>query len=159
MVFRDDAEPRRDTDAIEVTRSEEQLLVNFDRVPYRRVRLVKYVTTEEVTRTVQVRREQLRVEPEDVTGAPPIEPWAARLTPDEPLELTLNDEQVVIETKIVPRERVRVWVEDVPMGEETISGTLGKEKIEVIDPTRSTEPVVGDAATDDRSMPRPSGAG
>jgi uncharacterized protein (TIGR02271 family) len=136
MVFRDDAQPRRDTDALEVTRSEEQLLVNFDRVPYRRVRLVKYVTTEEVTRTFQVRREQLRVEPEDVADAAPIEPWAARLTVDEPLELTLSDEQVVIETKIVPRERVRVWVEDVPAGEQSVQGTLAKEQIEVVDPSR-----------------------
>ncbi len=135
MVLRDDAEPRRDTDALELTRSEEQLVVNFARVPYRRVRLVKYVTTEEVTRTFQVRREQLRIEPEDVADAAPIEPWAARPTVDEPLELTLSEEQVVIETRIVPRERVRVWVEDVPVGEQTVQETLAKEQIEIIEPS------------------------
>lgn len=137
MGLRDEPEPRRGTDDIEVTRSEEQLQVLFDRVPYRRVRLVRYVTTEEVTRTVQVRREELRIEPDDVADEPPIERWAARLTPEEPLELTLSEEQIVIETRVVPRERVRVWVEDVPMGEQLIEGTLRQERIDIVDPGRT----------------------
>lgn len=128
----DEPLPGGDIGDIEVTRSEEQLRVVFDRVPYRTVRLVKYVTTEEVTRTVQVRREELRVEYDDVSGARPIERWAARLTPDEPLELTLSEEQVVIETRVVPRERVRVWVEDVPRGEQLVRDTLRKERIDIV---------------------------
>lgn len=137
MGLRDEPEPRRGTDEIEVTRSEEQLQVLFDRVPYRRIRLVKHIVTDEVTRTVRVRREELSIEPEDVAGEPPIERWAARLTPEEPLEITLSEEQVVIETRVVPRERVRVWVEDVPMGERLIEGTLRQERIDIIDPRRS----------------------
>ncbi len=135
MGHPDEAAPRGDAGGIEVTRSEEQLQVVFDRVPYRTVRLVKYVTTQEITRTVQVRREELRVEHDDVTGARPIDRWAARLTPEEPLEFTLSEEHVVIETRVVPRERVRVWVEDVPMGEQLVQDTLRQERIGIVDPT------------------------
>lgn len=149
MVSRDEPQPGRDTGEIEVTRSEEQLQVVFDRVPYRRVRLVKHVTTDEVTRTVQVRREELRIEPDDITGAEPIDRWAARLTPEEPLELTLREEQVVIETRVVPIERVRVWVEDVPMGEHLVEDTLRQERIDIIDPTRrSGDVAVGGVDSD-----------
>lgn len=143
----DESAPRGDANGIEVTRSEEQLQVVFDRVPYGTVRLVKYIATEEITRTVQVRREELRVEQDDVTGASPIERWAARLTPDEPLEFTLSEEHVVIETRVVPRERVRVWVEDVPMGEQRVQDTLRQERIDIVDPA--------DARSTDDGRPRP----
>lgn len=131
----DESEARGDAGGFEVTRSEEQLQVVFDRVPYATVRLVKYLTTEEVTRTVQVRREELRVEQDEVTSARPIERWAARLTPEEPLEFTLSEEHVVIETRVVPRERVRVWVEDVPMGEQLVQDTVRQERIDIVDPS------------------------
>ncbi len=138
MGCRDERDPR-DADTVEVTRSEEQLRVMFERVPYQRVRVVKHIVTEEVTRTFQVRREELRIEPEDVTGAAPVEPWAARLTRDEPLVLTLSEEELTVATRVVPRERVRLWVEDVPLGDQTVQADLRKEQIEVIDETRSRE--------------------
>jgi uncharacterized protein (TIGR02271 family) len=139
MGLRDEPEPGRDTGDLEITRSEEQLQVGFDRVPYRRMRIVKYVTTEETTRTVQVRREELRIEPDDVVDSQPIERWAARLTPDEPLEITLSEEQVVIETRVVPIERVRVWVEDVSVGDQLIEGTLRQERIDIVDSTMTAQ--------------------
>lgn len=136
MGYPDEPQPDR-SETYEVTRSEEQLNVTFDRVPYQRVRLVKYVTTHEVTRTFQIRREELRIEAQDVQGADPVEPWAARLTAEEPLELTLSEEQLVVEARVVPRERVRVWVEDVPMGDQTVSAALRKEQVEVVGPTEA----------------------
>ncbi len=138
MGCRDERDPR-DADTVEVTRSEEQLRVMFERVPYQRVRVVKHIVTEEVTRTFQVRREELRIESEDVTGAAPVEPWAARLTRDEPLVLTLSEEELTVQTRVVPRERVRLWVEDVPLGDQTVQADLRKEQIEVIDETRTRE--------------------
>lgn len=149
MGYRDEREPRRDADTVEMTRSEEQLNVTFDRVPYQRVRVVKHVVTEEVTRTFQVRREELRIEPEDVTGAAAVEPWAARLTRDEPLVLTLSEEELTVATRVIPRERVRLWVEDVPVGEQTLQADLRKEQIEVLDATRTGDQAVVDAG--DRS--------
>ena len=45
-----------------MVRSEEQLRVGTERVAATRVRLVKYVVTEEVQITVPIRREEIRVE-------------------------------------------------------------------------------------------------
>ena len=45
-----------------MTRSEEQLRVGTEQVGATRVRLVKYVVTEEVQITVPIRREEIRVE-------------------------------------------------------------------------------------------------
>lgn len=157
MVGRDEPRARWDNEPIEVTRSEEQLHVEFDRVPFQRVRVVKYIVSEEVTRTVQVRREELRIEPEEIRNAEPIERWADRLTPDNPLELTLSEEQVVIETRVVPRERVRIWVEDVPLGDRVVEGRLRQERVEIIDPT--LPPGTGADRLDEDSVDRPEAGG
>jgi uncharacterized protein (TIGR02271 family) len=53
-----------------MTRSEEQLRVGTERVAARRVRLVKYVVTEEVQVTVPLRREEVRIEELPVEGEP-----------------------------------------------------------------------------------------
>jgi uncharacterized protein (TIGR02271 family) len=52
-----------------MTRSEEELRVGTETRERGRVRLRKYVTTEEVTLTVPVRREEVRLEREPVTDA------------------------------------------------------------------------------------------
>ena len=53
-----------------MTRSEERLRVSTERYAAKRVRVVKYVVTEEVTVTVPVRREEIRIEevPLDADG-------------------------------------------------------------------------------------------
>ena len=53
-----------------MTRSEERLQVGTERVADRRVRVVKYVVTEEVQVTVPIRREEIRIEeiPLDAEG-------------------------------------------------------------------------------------------
>ena len=53
-----------------MVRNEEQLRVGTERVAATRVRLVKYVVTEEVQITVPIRREEIRVEevPIDAVG-------------------------------------------------------------------------------------------
>lgn len=88
----------------EMTRFEEELLVERVFRPRERVRLTRHVVTESVTYTVEVRREELRVEREPVeeierSGAP---------APEEPIEIILHEEQVVIEKRVLPRERVRI---------------------------------------------------
>jgi stress response protein YsnF len=52
-----------------MTRSEEQLHVGKEREATGRARLRKYVTTENVTKTVPVEREEVRVEREPITDA------------------------------------------------------------------------------------------
>jgi len=51
-------------DAVEVTRSEEEVKTGVEQRPRERVRLKKYVVTDEVTKKVPVRREEIRVERE-----------------------------------------------------------------------------------------------
>ena len=52
-----------------MTRSEEELLVGKARQETARVRLRKYVVTEQVQTTVPVQREEVRVEREPITEA------------------------------------------------------------------------------------------
>ena len=65
-VGRDTSGPTTD-DAM--TRSEERLNVGTEREATGRVRLRKYVTTENVTQTVPVQREEVRIEREPITDA------------------------------------------------------------------------------------------
>jgi len=117
--------------AAEVVVSEEQLNVEKRQRPAERVRLRKEVVTEEVTITVPVRREVVRVE------RVPIEP--GELLADEvPLalsdgrtqELVLMEEQAVVDTRVVPRERV--WLEkDVETSEQHFTQTVRREEAEL----------------------------
>jgi stress response protein YsnF len=69
---RDDAEgearAEAGDDSAEVIRSEEELVVGTRRRPATRVRLKKYLVTEHVTKTVPVRREEVRVEHDPPEG-------------------------------------------------------------------------------------------
>ncbi|GAA3179728.1 PRC and DUF2382 domain-containing protein [Blastococcus jejuensis] len=131
-----------------MTRSEEQLRVGTERVARTRVRLVKYVVTEEVQITVPVRREEIRVEEvpidavddgpgeslvtdEESYGAHSARPASA---PGElPEEIILHAERPVVGVEVVPVERVRLRTELV-QGQETVSGRVQREQI-VVDET------------------------
>ncbi|MGY1793606.1 PRC and DUF2382 domain-containing protein [Geodermatophilus sp. SYSU D00525] len=136
-----------------MTRSEEQLRVAIEQVATTRVRLVKYVVTEEVQVTVPIRREEIRVEhvPLDapdlpgeslapaggtapVTGAPAAGTGTAGL----PGEIVLHAERPVVSVEVVPVERVRLATE-VVQGQERISEQVQREQI-VVDQTRSPQP-------------------
>src|SRR5215216_4669444 len=113
-----------------MTRSEEELRVGTTKRERGRVRLRKYVTTEQVTQTVPVQREQLRVEREPITDA---NLDAATSGPDiseEEHEVTLREEEVVVDKRAVPKERVRLDTETVT-DERQVSEEVRKEQIEV----------------------------
>jgi len=121
-----------------MTRSEEQLVVDTERVATTRARLVKYVVTEEVQITVPIRREEIRVEqvPIDAPGDGPGE----TLLGDQPLptsqpgglpdEIILHTERPVVTVEVVPTERVRLRTE-VVRGQETITEQVQREQIVV----------------------------
>ncbi|MFW3171517.1 PRC and DUF2382 domain-containing protein [Geodermatophilus sp. CPCC 206100] len=130
-----------------MTRSEEQLRVGAERVATTRARLVKYVITEEVTVTVPVRREEIRVEevPIDAPDAGPGESLVdAGPTPAGravggtdagaagglPEEIVLHAERPVVSVEVVPVQRVRLRTEVVE-GQEQISERLQREEIAV----------------------------
>jgi uncharacterized protein (TIGR02271 family) len=115
-----------------MTRSEEELRVGKTQQERGRVRLKKYVVTDEVTQTVPVKREEVRVEREPITEANAGDATDGPAISDEEHEVTLHEEVPVAETVAVPKERVRLDKETVT-DEETVSGEVRSERIEVDD--------------------------
>ena len=118
-----------------MTRSEERLHVGTEQVRAGRARLRKHVVTENVTQTVPVSHEEVRVEREPITNA---SRGDARSGPDiseEEHEVTLNAERPVVNKETVPVERVRLGTETVTDNQE-VSETLRKEQIDDPDTTR-----------------------
>lgn len=112
-----------------MTRSEEELRVGTARREAGRVRLRKYVVTENVQTTVPVQREEVRIEREPITEA---NREAALSGPDiteSEHEVVLHEEEPVVEKRTVPKERVRLE-KDAVTEEREISEEVRKERIE-----------------------------
>jgi uncharacterized protein (TIGR02271 family) len=112
-----------------MTRSEEELEVRTVRRQRGRVRLRKYVVTEQVQRTIPLRREEIRIE-EAATSA---QAGGARAEDAEASgveEIVLYKEVPVIEKRVVPAERVRV-VKETRTDEARIAAEVRKERIRV----------------------------
>jgi stress response protein YsnF len=120
-------------------RSEERLVASTEVYESGRARLRKYVVTEDVQITVQVRREELRVEHKPITGT-------GQVLVEDPdvfgtleefggpdggviFEVTLHEERPVIATEIVAVERVRVS-KLVQTEQHIATGQIRKEVIE-----------------------------
>jgi uncharacterized protein (TIGR02271 family) len=112
-----------------MTRSEEELRVGTSRRERGRARLKKYVVTEEVTKTVPVQREEVRVEREPITDANAGDAMDGPAISDEEHEVVLHEDEVVAEKRAVPKERVRLE-KDTVTDEETVSEEVRKEQIE-----------------------------
>ena len=125
-VGRDTSGPTTDE---AMTRSEEELEVGTERRQTGRARLRKYVETEQVQRTVPVEREQVRVEREPITDANADAALDGPEISEEEHEVTLYEEEPVVEKRTVPKERVRLD-KDVVTDEETVSEEVRRERIE-----------------------------
>ncbi|MEA2320977.1 MAG: hypothetical protein QOD81_827 [Solirubrobacteraceae bacterium] len=112
-----------------MTRSEEELDVGTRRREAGRVRLRKYVVTENVTRTVPVQREEVRVEREPITDANRDAALAGGELTEEEHEVRLHAEEPVVEKRVVPKERVRLD-KDTVTEEQQVSDEVRKERIE-----------------------------
>jgi uncharacterized protein (TIGR02271 family) len=128
-VGRDVSGPTTD-DAM--TRSEEELRVGTAQRERGRVRLRKYVTTEQVQQTVPVRREKARLESEPITDANLDAATSGPEISEDEHEVVLREEEPVVEKRVVPRERVRLD-KDTVTGEERVAEQVRKEQIEVHD--------------------------
>ncbi len=131
-----------------MVRSEEQLRVGTEQVAARRMRVVKYVVTEEVQISVPIRREEIRIEevPMDaldtdggvVTEGEPLQaasatggpPAGGSLADGLPDELVLHAERPVVTVEVVPVERVRLSTE-VVAGQTSVSETVRREQVTV----------------------------
>jgi uncharacterized protein (TIGR02271 family) len=116
-----------------MTRSEEELHVGTERRETGRVRLRKYVVTENVRKTVPVKREEVRVEREPITDANRDQALSGPDISEEEHEVVLTEEQPVVEKRAVPKERVRLE-KDTVTDEQTVSEDVRKEQIETDDP-------------------------
>ncbi len=115
-----------------MTRSEEELRVGTTEREAGRVRLKKYVVEDEVTQTVPVRREEVRVEREPITDANVDDATDGPAISEEEHEVVLHEEEPVAEKRTVPKERVRLDKE-AHTEERQVSETVRKEAIDVDD--------------------------
>jgi len=115
-----------------MTRSEEELRVGTQTRERGRARLRKYVTTEQVTQTVPVQREEVRVEREPITNANLDDATSGPAISEEEHEVTLHEETPVVEKRAVPKERVRLDTETVTE-ERQVAEEVRKEQIKVDD--------------------------
>jgi uncharacterized protein (TIGR02271 family) len=128
-VGRDTSGPTTDQ---AMTRSEEELRVGTETRERGRARLRKYVTTETQQVTVPVQREEVRVEREPITDANLDAATSGPEISEEEHEVTLHEEEAVVEKRVVPRERVRLD-KDTVTDERQVSEEVRKEQIQVDD--------------------------
>ncbi|GAB3302626.1 PRC and DUF2382 domain-containing protein [Geodermatophilus aquaeductus] len=115
-----------------MTRSEEHLNVGTQRVEAGRARLRKYVVSENVTETVPVSREEVRVEREPITDANVGNAMDGPAISEEEHEVVLHAEQPVVSKEATPVERVRLDTQTVTE-QQQVSDQVRKEQIEVDD--------------------------
>ncbi|HEX2158819.1 MAG TPA: YsnF/AvaK domain-containing protein [Actinomycetes bacterium] len=119
-----------------MTRSEEELRVGTQTRERGRVRLRKYVTTEEQQVTVPVRREEVRLEHEPPADANVDAATSDPKATDAGHEVVLHEEQPVVDKRVVPKERVRLDKETVT-DQQQVTEEVRKEQIDVQDHSRS----------------------
>jgi uncharacterized protein (TIGR02271 family) len=112
-----------------MTRSEERLNVGTQSTEAGRARLRKFVVTENVTETVPVTREEVRLEREPITDGNIGNALDGPAISEEEHEVVLHAERAVVEKEAVPVERVRLDKETVT-DHETVSADVRKEQIE-----------------------------
>jgi len=117
-----------------MTRSEERLNVGTERVETGRARLRKYIVTENVTTTVPVSREEVRIEREPITDANIGNAMSGPDLSEEEHEVVLHAERPVVDKEVTPVERVRLDKATVTQN-QTVSDSVRKEEIEMVDDT------------------------
>lgn len=122
---RDTSGPNTDS---AMTRSEEELSVDKVRKPSELVRLRKEIVSEDVSVTVPVEKEVLRVEREAITDANRGDAMRGGDLTTEEAEITLSEEEVVVDKKVVPKERVRLE-KDTETEQREVKESVRKEQI------------------------------
>jgi len=113
-----------------MTRSEEQLHVGTRQDVVGKARLRKYIVSEQVSETVPVSHDEVRVEREPITDANVGDALRGGDLTEEEHEVTLRADHVVTEKETVPVERVRLD-KDVVTEQEHVTEDVRKEQIEV----------------------------
>ncbi|CAN5361220.1 PRC and DUF2382 domain-containing protein [soil metagenome] len=124
-----DGDRAGDGEGESMVRSEEQVNVGTKRVETGKARLRKYVVTEDVTTTVPVEREEVRLEREPISDGDAGEAVADGDLGDEEQEVTLTEERVTVDKETVPVERVGLGTETVTDDQE-VTEEVRKEQVE-----------------------------
>lgn len=122
----DTSGPNTDT---AMTRSEERLHVGTESVETGRVRLRKYIVTENVTQTVPVTHEEVRVEREPITEGNRDAAMSGADLSEEEAEITLHEDRPVTVKETVPVERVSLE-KDTVADEIDVTETVREERID-----------------------------
>ena len=109
----------------EVIRSEEELKVGKREVERGRLRLHKWVETEQVDVPVEVRREKARVYTEPVEGSARSDEIG-----EDSIEVTLSEEEPVVEKQTVAKERIGID-KQVETEQQTVGEQVRKERVDV----------------------------
>lgn len=116
-----------------MTRSEEEVNVGTRTQETGRVRLKKYVVTEDVQMTVPLQREEVRLEREPITEENAGRANDGPAISEEEHEVVLKEEVPVIEKQAVPKERIKLS-KDTVTEEQTINEQVRKEQVDIDDP-------------------------
>jgi stress response protein YsnF len=108
-----------------MTRSEEELRVGKRATETGRARLRKWVETEPVSEDVELRQERATVTRERID-----QPVSGAEIGEQEVDVTLRGEEPVVDKQTVAKERIGV-TKDVDVEEETVTGEVRKERVEV----------------------------
>jgi uncharacterized protein (TIGR02271 family) len=122
-------ETRTGTSDDAMTLSEEKLDVHTEKREAGRARLRKHVVTENVTKTVPVTREEVRVEREPITDANRDDALSGADFKEDEHEVVLHEERAVVDKETVPTERVRL-AKDTVTDEQQVSDEVRKERLD-----------------------------
>ncbi len=111
-----------------IIRSEERLRIDTQTVEGGWVRVHKYIVTEDVSVTVQLSREEIRLEWVPAADGGDAFPAAREPVSPDMFEIILHAEQPVVTKKIVSAERVRL-VTEVVTEDVVVQETLRQERI------------------------------
>jgi uncharacterized protein (TIGR02271 family) len=113
-----------------MTRSEEELRVDKSTSQTGKARLRKWVETEHQEKEVPVVRERATVQREPITDENVGDAMDGPAISEEEHEMPLYEEEVVANTEVKPKERVRLD-KKTETETETVSGDVRKERIDV----------------------------
>lgn len=117
-----------------MTRSEEEMRVGTETRESGRARIRKHVVTERVTESIPISREEARIVREPITDAAVGDATHGPELSEDEHEVILTEEVPVVETRTVPRERVRLDTTTVTE-ERVVEEDLRREVIDVDGPT------------------------
>lgn len=113
-----------------MTRSEEELHVQRERREAGRARLRKWVETDHVAAAVPVEKDRVYVEREPITSDNIDKAMRGPEIREAEHEVVLEEERAVVDTEVVPKERVRLQ-KDTVVEEQEVDADLRRERIGV----------------------------